>query len=115
MRSITFVQDVVIPHDSIRMLLAAKSAILENNSLSIPVFQTSNIIAAVKIDDLVSAMMTMETNISEYKRNGEENKRLREMEDDLFGDYALDDLPDARKEEIRTMVERWEKEDGDDE
>lgn len=114
MRSITFVRDVMIPHDSIRMLLTAKSAILGDSSLSIPVFHTSNLIAAVKIDDLVSAMMTMETNISEYKRNGEENERLREMEDDLFGDYALDDLPDARKEEIRTMVERWEKEDGDD-
>lgn len=114
MRSITFVQDVVIPYDSIRMLLVAKSAILKNNSLSIPTFQTSSIIAAVKIDALVSAMMTMETNIAEYKRNGEENKRLREIEEDLFGDYALDDLPDARKEEIRAMVERWEKEDGDD-
>lgn len=114
MRSITFVRDVVIPHDSIRMLLTAKSAILGDSSLSGPVFHTSNLIAAVKIDDLVSAMMTMETNISEYKRNGEENERLREMEADLFGDYALDDLSDARKEEIRTMVERWEKEDGDD-
>ena len=114
MRSITFVQDVVIPHGSIRMLLAAKSAILENSSLSVPTFQTSNIIAAVKIDALVSAMMTMETNIAEYKRNGEENKRLLEVEEDLFGDYELDVLPDARKEEIRAMVERWEKEDGDD-
>ena len=104
---ITFVQDVVIPHDSIRMLLAAKSAILENSSLSIPVFQTSNIIAAVKIDALVSAVMTMETNISEYKR-------LLEVEEDLFGDYAMDDLSGAQKEEIRAMVERWEKEDGDD-
>ena len=96
------------------MLLAAKSAILKNSSLSIPVFQTSNIIAAVKIDALVSAMMSMETNIAEYKWNCEENKRLRKIEEDLFGDYALDDLPDARKKKIRAMVERWEKEDGDD-
>lgn len=114
MKSITFVRDVKIPHDSIRMLLTAKSAILGDSSLSVPVFHTGNLIAAVKIDDLVSAMMTMETNIAEYKRNGEENKRLREIEEDLFGDYALDDLQDARKEEIRAMVERWEKEDGDD-
>lgn len=108
MRSITFVRDVMIPHDSIRMLLTAKSAILGDSSLSIPVFHTSNLIAAVKIDDLVSAMMTMETNISEYKR-------LLEVEEDLFGDYALDDLSGAQKEEIRDMVERWKKEDDDDE
>lgn len=107
MRSITFVRDVMIPHDSIRMLLAAKSAILEDSSLSVPVFHTSNLIAAVKIDDLVSAVMTMETNISEYKR-------LLEVEDELFGDYVLDDLPDEQKEEIRAMVERWKKEDDDD-
>lgn len=56
MRSITFVRDVMIPHDSIRMLLTAKSAILGDSSLSVPMFQTSNLIAAVKIDESIDCV-----------------------------------------------------------
>ena len=94
-------------------LIIIKRSLLEDNDLATKVANTGSIVAAHHIDEIVSGIMRMESDLVDcqmrLKLEEEENKDYRE----LLGGYTADMLSDEEREKVRALVKEWEKADED--
>lgn len=94
-------------------LIIIKRSLLEDNDLAAKVANTGSIVAAHHIDEIVSGIMRMESDLVDcqmrLKLEEEENKDYRK----LLGGYTADMLSDEEREKVRALVKEWEKADED--
>ena len=92
-------------------LIIIKRSLLEDNDLAIKVANTGSIVAAHHIDEIMSGIMKMESDLFDcqmtLKAEEEENKDYRE----LLGGYTADMLSDEEREKVSALVKEFEKAD----
>ena len=92
-------------------LIIIKRSLLEDNELASKVTNTGSLVAAHHIDEIVSGIMKMETDLFDcqmtLKAEKEENEGYRE----LLGGYAPDMLSEEEREKVSELVKEWEKTD----
>ena len=94
-------------------LIIIKRSLLEDNDLASKVANTGSIVAAHHIDEIMSGIMRMESDLFDcqmtLKAEREENKDYRE----LLGGYTADMLSDEEREKVCALVKEFEKADED--
>lgn len=92
-------------------LIIIKRSLLEDNELASKVTNTGSLVAAHHIDEIVSGIMKMETDLFDcqmtLKAEKEENEGYRE----LLGGYTADMLSDEEREKVSALVKEFEKAD----
>lgn len=92
-------------------LIIIKRSLLEDNDLAIKVANTGSIVAARHIDEILSGIMRMESDLFDcqmtLKAEKEESQGYRE----LLNGYTADMLSDEEREKVRALVKEWEKAD----
>ena len=92
-------------------LIIIKRSLLEDNELASKVTNTGSLVAAHHIDEIMSGIMRMETDLFDckitLKAEVEENEAYRE----LLGGYAPDMLSEEEREKVSELVKEWEKPD----
>lgn len=92
-------------------LIIIKRSLLEDNDLAIKVANTGSIVAAHHIDEIMSGIMRMESDLFDcqmtLKAEKEENKGYQE----LLGGYTADMLSDEEREKVSALVKEFEKSD----
>ena len=90
-------------------LIIIKRSLLEDNDLATKVANTGSIVAAHHIDEIMSGIMRMESDLFDcqmrLKAEVEENKDYLE----LLGGYTADMLSDEEREKGRALVKEGEK------
>lgn len=90
-------------------LIIIKRSLLEDNDLALKVSSTGSIVVAHHIDEIMSGVMRMESDLFDaqmtLKAEKEENKDYRE----LLGGYTADMLSDEERAKVHALVEEWEK------
>lgn len=94
-------------------LIIIKRRLMADNDLALKVSDTGSMVVAHHIDELMSGIMRMESDLFEcqmtLKDEKEENKSYRE----LLGNYTADMLNDEERAKVRALVAEWEKADGE--
>ena len=92
-------------------LIIIKRSLLEDTDLATKVANTGSLVAAHHIDEIMSGIMRMETDLFDcqmrLKAEEEENKDYRE----LLGGYTADMLSDEEREKVSALVKEFEKAD----
>ena len=92
-------------------LIIIKRSLLEDTDLATKVANTGSLVAAHHIDEIMSGIMRMETDLFDckitLKAEVEENEAYRE----LLGGYAPDMLSEEEREKVSERVKEWEKTD----
>lgn len=92
-------------------LIIIKRRLMEDNDLGIKVANAGSIVAAHHIDEIMSGIMRMESDLFDcqmkLKSEKEENNDYREM---LCG-YTADMLSDEEREKVSALVKEFEKSD----
>lgn len=98
-----------ISNRAMYMLIIIKRKLMENNDLSLEVSNSGNMVVAHHIDEIMSGVMRMESDLFDanmtLKAEKEENQGYRE----LLGGYTADMLSDEERAKVRALVEEWEK------
>lgn len=92
-------------------LIIIKRSLMEDNDLASKVANTGSIVAARHIDEIMSGIMQMESDLFDcqmkLKAEQEENEDYRK----LLGGYTADMLSDEEREKVSELVKEWEKSD----
>ena len=92
-------------------LIIIKRKLMEDNELASKVTNTGSLVMAHHIDEIMSGIMRMESDLFDcqmtLKAEKEENKDYRE----LLGGYTADMLSDEEREKVSALVKEFEKSD----
>ena len=92
-------------------LIIIKRKLMEDNELASKVTNTGSLVMAHHIDEIVSGIMKMETDLFDcqmtLKAEKEENEGYRE----LLSGYTADMLSEEEREKVSELVKEWEKTD----
>ena len=92
-------------------LIIIKRKLMEDNDLASKASESGSLAVAHHIDEIMSGIMRMETDLFDckikLKAEVEENEAYRE----LLGGYAPDMLSEEEREKVSELVKEWEKTD----
>ena len=92
-------------------LIIIKRSLLEDNELASKVTNTGSLVAAHHIDEIVSGIMKMETDLFDCKMTLKAEKEENEGYRELLGGYTADMLSDEEREKVSALVKEFEKSD----
>lgn len=92
-------------------LIIIKRSLLEDNDLATKVANTGSIVAAHHIDEIMSGIMKMETDLYDYKITLKAKQEENEDYMNLLGGYTADMLSDEEREKVSALVKEFEKSD----
>lgn len=94
-------------------MIIIKRALMRDDDLARKVSNTGSAVVAKHIDEIVSGIMRMESDLFDcqmtLKAEKDENNGYRE----LLGGYTADMLSDEERAKVHALVEEWEKADGE--
>ncbi len=93
------------------LLMDIRSALMDDNDLSLKVARRGWIAAANDLDTAIEKIVKLESQCAIYKRQLADDKELLEMYDNMLGGYDDEILSDERKAELKALVDKWQKED----
>ena len=92
-----------------------KNKLTADNDLALRASNTGNLVIAHHLDEVVSGIMTLETELLDCRIQLEIYRRADEAYRELVGDYTPDILTEDEKAELRALVEKWREKDREDE
>lgn len=92
-------------------LIIIKRSLLEDNELASKVTNTGSLVAAHHIDEIVSGIMKMETDLFDCQMALKAEKEETEGYRELLGGYTADMLSDEEREKVSALVKEFEKAD----
>ena len=93
------------------LLMDIRSALMDDNDLSLNVARRGWITAVNDLDAAIEKIVKLESLCAIRKRQLADNKELLTMYDNMLGGYDEETLPADRKADLKALVEKWEKED----
>lgn len=103
--------DTGITRRIVGLLMDIRSALMENNDLSLKVARRGWCVALGDLETAIKYIITLETVCVEYKCKIADDKVQLEMYSNMLGDYDADTLSDERKAKLKALVDKWQKED----
>lgn len=88
-----------------------KHSLTADNDLALKVSNTGSLVVAHHIDDLVNAVMRMETELIDNRSRLDLLREEIKEYCELLDGYPVDLLNDEEKAELRALVEKWRKAD----
>ena len=92
-------------------LIIIKRSLLEDNDLAIKVANTGSIVAAHHIDEIMSGIMRMESDLFDCQMTLKAEKKENNDYRELLGGYTADMLSDEEREKVSALVKEFEKAD----
>ena len=92
-------------------LIIIKRSLLENTDLATKVANTGSLVAAHHIDEIMSGIMRLETDLFDCKMTLEAEKEENKGYQELLGGYTPDMLSGEEREKVSELVKEWEKSD----
>lgn len=93
------------------LLMDIRTALMDNNDLSLNVARRGWFAAVNDIDEAIEKIVRLESLCAIQKRQLEDNAELLTMYKSMLGDYDDGTLSDERKAELKALVDKWLKED----
>ena len=93
------------------LLMDIRSALMENDLLSLKVARRGWCVAIGDIESAIKYIITLESMCVEYKVKIADDKAMIEMYSNILGDYDANMLSDERKAELKALVDKWHEED----
>ena len=92
-------------------LIIIKRKLMEDNDLATKVSNSGSLVAAHHIDEIVSGIMKMETDLFDCQMTLKAEKEENEGYQELLGGYTADMLSDEEREKVSALVKEFEKSD----
>lgn len=93
------------------LLMDIRAALMDNNDLSLKVARRGWYVALEGLENAIEQIITLESMCAMYKRQRADDKEMLEMYRNMLGDYDDNTLSDARKAELKVLVDKWQEED----
>lgn len=106
-----FESDVRATRRTVELLMDIRSALMDDNDLSLNVARRGWIAAVNDLDRAIEMIVGLESLCAIRKRQLADNKELLTMYDNMLGGYDEETLPADRKAELKALVDKWQKED----
>ena len=103
--------DTSITRRIVELLMDIRSALMENDILSLKVARRGWCVALGDIETAIKYIITLETVCAEYKVKIADDRAKIEMYSNMLCDYEADMLSDERKAELKALVDKWQEED----
>lgn len=94
-------------------LIIIKRSLLEDNDLAIKVANTGSVVAAHHIDEIVSGIMRMESDLFDCQMTLKAVKEENQGYLELLDGHTADMLSEEEREKVRALVKEFEKADED--
>ena len=92
-------------------LMDIRTALMDNNDLSIKVARRGWIAAVNGLDRAIEMIIKLESLHAMHERQLADNAELLTMYDSMLGGYDDNTLTDERKAELKALVDKWQEED----
>ena len=92
-------------------MMDIRAALMDNNDLSLKVARRGWIVAVGDLEEAIEQIITLESIYAIYKRQRADDKEMLEMYRNMLGNYDDNTLSDARKAELKVLVDKWQEED----
>lgn len=99
----------------ISTLMHIRENLKDDNELSLKVARSSKFTAIRDINDVIETLLTLERNYLIFRSDCEIYKEACREYSDFLGGFTPDILEDERKAEVKALIEKWQKEDEEDE
>ena len=93
------------------LLMDIRAALMDNNVLSFKVARRGWCAAVGDLEEAIERIIKLESMYAIYKIQRADDKELLEMYGNMLGGYDDNTLSDERKAELKTLVDKWLKED----
>lgn len=91
-----------------------KNKLTADNDLALRTSNTGSLVIAHHLDEVVSGIMRLETELLNCRIHLEIYRKSDEAYRELVGDYTPDILTEDEKAELRALVEKWREKDRED-
>lgn len=99
----------------ISTLMHIRESLKNDNELSLKVAKCGKFTAMRDINDAIETILRLERNYLIFRSDFEIYKEQCQEYSDFLSGYTPDILEDERKAEVKALVEKWQKEDEEDE
>lgn len=102
-----------VTHHALNAMIVLKRKLLADADLAMKASGCSSIVVAHYIDEIINGVLRTETELIDTRRFLDAQREYVAEYEAMFCDYTVNMLNDARKVELRALVEKWEKEDAE--